>query len=74
MFLGSGPSSGANGYSQAWLRGAKCRSVAMTLCSGPGNEEGHAHEGIELADGKGFVAVRLEILIKLYVLYNREYI
>jgi len=39
----SGGGSGSSGYTQAWLRG-------------PGNEGGHAHEGIELADGKGFVA------------------
>jgi len=38
-----GGGSGSSGYTQAWLRG-------------PGNEGGHAHEGIELADGKGFVA------------------
>merc|ERR1711962_160422 len=41
---GSSSGSGSKGYTQAWLRG-------------PGDYVAHAHEGLELADASGFVAV-----------------
>jgi len=39
-----GSNTGSKGYTQAWLRG-------------PGDYVAHAHEGLELADASGFVAV-----------------
>jgi len=39
-----GSNTGSKGYTQAWLRG-------------PGDFVAHVHEGLELADGSGFVAV-----------------
>jgi len=39
-----GSNTGSKGYTQAWLRG-------------PGDFVAHAHEGLELADASGFVAV-----------------
>merc|ERR1712013_951765 len=39
-----GSNTGSKGYTQAWLRG-------------PGDYAAHAHEGLELADASGFVAV-----------------
>jgi len=39
-----GSSTGSKGYTQAWLRG-------------PGDYVAHVHEGLELADASGFVAV-----------------
>merc|ERR1712145_31599 len=39
-----GSNSGSKGYTQAWLRG-------------PGDYVAHVHEGLELADASGFVAV-----------------
>jgi len=49
LYLGSsgttgGSNTGSKGYTQAWLRG-------------PGDYVAHAHEGLELADASGFVAV-----------------
>merc|ERR1711974_576749 len=39
-----GSNTGSKGYTQAWLRG-------------PGDFVAHVHEGLELADASGFVAV-----------------
>merc|ERR1719234_2968240 len=39
-----GSNSGSKGYTQAWLRG-------------PGDFVAHVHEGLELADASGFIAV-----------------